>query len=122
MGRDRDGLDCYGLVHLIYAEQYGIHLPSYVGHYDGPNDPALPYVIQAGARLGWRPIPPDVPLGPGDVLLIGGAGQPRHVGIAIDRCWFLHIEATTNVVRERVCAIMWRRRIVARYRWDGPDA
>lgn len=28
-GRSRDGIDCYGLVHLVYRDLYGIELPEY---------------------------------------------------------------------------------------------
>ena len=30
-GRDYDGVDCYGLTKLIYAEEYGVELPDWLG-------------------------------------------------------------------------------------------
>lgn len=122
-GRTRDGVDCYGLLYLVYREAFGIHLPSYVGHYASLNDPVLPLLIQRGARTGWIEIPKKESTGCGDALIIRLHGQAQHVGIAIDARQFLHCDVGQNVTRESVSATMWEKRIVARFRWGGwrPD-
>ena len=43
-GRDRDGLDCWGLVYLFYKERFGIALPTGLG-FD---------YSAADARENWR--------------------------------------------------------------------
>lgn len=32
MGRSREGIDCYGLLRLVYQEELGIQLPDYAYH------------------------------------------------------------------------------------------
>jgi len=37
-GRERNGVDCWGLVRLVLAERFRLALPSYAGGYAGVED------------------------------------------------------------------------------------
>lgn len=53
-GRDRAGVDCWGLVRLILAEVAGQRLPDYSEAYTRPGDHAsVADAVDAGLREGW---------------------------------------------------------------------
>ena len=55
-GRDRDGLDCYGLVCLVYRDRLGVDLPGIRGIYSRNTAGCLKRVARAMAeeKLKWR--------------------------------------------------------------------
>lgn len=54
-GRDRDGVDCWGLVKLVYAEVAGIVLPDYSDAYTRPGDHAsVAAAVESGLKDGWQ--------------------------------------------------------------------
>lgn len=116
-GRSRAGVDCWGLVWLIYQEQFGVIIPSYEGRYADTRGAEIPGVIAAGAAAGcWRLLGDDEPSVLGDVIAFRIRGEPRHVGLALDNIQMLHVEWGTNVVRERFRSSVWNHRIVGRHR------
>ena len=131
-GRDRDGLDCWGLFRLVQAEVFGRHLPLYaevdwramsreavaalmeeerprqapwrqIGHYD-------PYARR------WRQ---DEPERPGDGLLCRMAGAAMHVAVVVCHATALHIDEGAGACLIRIDGPDWEHRRDSLWRWDG---
>ena len=106
LGRSRAGIDCYGLVRLVLAEQLGIHLPSFsadeerVGFRD--DEPFHPEgcqlragvihdqiaihgfsTVEAGERQAF------------DVAVMRAHGDPMHLGIMVRPTLLLHTFGST---------------------------
>lgn len=117
-GRDRSGVDCWGLVRLVLGEQWGIALPSYTDHYACALERKEIARLIAGEKGAWR----DVGRGaerPGDVLLIRQVGDECHVGLVVAPGLMLHVEAGIDAALERYDGLKWRPRVVGIYRWAG---
>jgi len=126
-GRTRAGCDCWGLVRLVLAEQFGIALPDYADAYIDAHDHAsVADAVQAGLREGWTEIDHarETPRC-GDLLVIKIAARPWHCGLMVTPERFLHCptqpdrrsgrEVGTSCI-ERLDALIWRRRIEVIYR------
>lgn len=113
-GRTRDGLDCWGLVRLVHAEQFSNVLPSYSDDYDGPEDQRAAELI-AAAREGWVRVEDHQP---GDVVVLRMWGEATHVGVITEPGMFLHIRIGRDSVVERLDSALWARRIEGVYRYD----
>lgn len=100
-GRTRDGLDCWGLVRLVYREQRGIALPDLGGEYLNTRDgDALAPLLQAQLPA-WRPVAP----GEFAVPLFTLPDGRLHVGVMVDAQHVLHATRDCNVVRERLSSL-----------------
>jgi cell wall-associated NlpC family hydrolase len=91
-GRDRTGLDCYGLVRLVYADELGIDLPSYAEAYAGIAERAEIAALIAADAARW----PWVPVAQGeerafDVAVFRRGRLEAHVGIVVGGRRMLHI-------------------------------
>lgn len=121
-GRDRSGVDCWGLTRLVYAERYGIYLPGHHDGYSGTEDrPGVAAVLEAELRPGgnWRAVEghPDA----GDALLFrAGAGDLWHVGVAVARGRMLHCRRGSDSCVERWDDGVWLPRFEGAYRFAGP--
>lgn len=118
MGRDRDGVDCWGLVYLVMGERYGIVVPSYHERYQNTADRAELETLIHGEMGPWREVPAGTER-EGDVALLRIMGRDSHVGLVADRGYMLHAELAPQTVCERYDTSAWRRRIVGFYRWEG---
>ena len=115
-GRDRLGLDCWGLVRLVLAEQFGIALPSYAHEYQRTTQ-----AEKIGALIGreackWRPVTAGSEEC-GDAIVLRVRGMPMHVGLVVGDQQMLHIEQGINSVIERYNGPRWADRVAGFYRY-----
>lgn len=116
-GRDRSGVDCWGLVRLVLMEQFGLDLPAYTAGYEraSPADRADIARLIEGRRSDWIAVDPAATRA-GDVLLIRLWGYPSHVAVAIAPGWMLHVEEGRAAIAEIHDGPVWRHRIAGVYR------
>jgi cell wall-associated NlpC family hydrolase len=116
LGRDWTGCDCFGLLRLVYREQFGIELPSYTEDYADTLDRQELARLIAGQIQPWRPVPFAHC---GDAVLFRIAGDECHVGLVVAPPVFLHAQEGKDTCLERWDAAGWRRRIVGIYRHEA---
>ncbi|WP_188052257.1 NlpC/P60 family protein [Aureimonas fodinaquatilis] len=114
-GRDGDGLDCWGLLRLIYREQLGITLPSFADAYMTTEDGVALADLMAGNMGPWIEVARDSER-VGDGVLMTLAGQPRHIGIVAAPGFVLHIERGMGSIIEPFTSPRISRRIVGLFR------
>jgi hypothetical protein len=90
MGRDRAGLDCFGLIRLVLHELAGVLLPSYSE--DDPDGWSIESHAVAHRHV-TDPKPLDVAILFTDVRAgLTWKSAPVHIGVFIDAKNILHIE------------------------------
>lgn len=117
-GRTRDGVDCYGLFRLVFAERFDIALPSFDGLYTTTEDgQELADII--AQRLGpWR----EVEVGTeraGDGVLMSFKGLPRHIGLVLGSGRALHIERGAGSLIESYQGPRLRPRVLGFFRHES---
>lgn len=119
-GRDRDGVDCWGIVRLILAEVAGQALPDYSGAYTRAGDHAsVADAVEAGLNDGWERV--DRPKAR-DLLILRIAGRPWHCAMMVNETMFIHAPPPGRGGRESFSCIerldnpQWSRRIEGFYR------
>lgn len=139
-GRDRAGLDCWGLVRLVAAERFGATLPAYdetvwreeKRRRDQCESNAELGAFIRGERLknwttAWEAASAAAgePLGgpegarAGDVILIRNLGAGIHMGIVVAPGHMLHIEEGIEAVCVPYDVAGTARRVIGFYRWEG---
>lgn len=117
-GRVRAGLDCWGLVRLVYSECRGIDLPSYTERYASTEERRQIGDLLTSERAGpaWREVsladPHEL-----DVLLFSAAGRPMHVGLVARPGLMLHVSAGHDSRIEPYSSGRWRPRLLSLNRY-----
>jgi cell wall-associated NlpC family hydrolase len=114
-GASRSGLNCWGLIVLVYAEQLGITLPDYAGAYASPEEQAEVAALVGTERANkvWvRKLPPR----PFDVLVFRRGRLETHVGLFVDYGLMLHVTADDCAKLERIDTGVWVHRLTGVYR------
>lgn len=92
-GRTHAGVDCWGLVLLVYREQFDWKLPDF------------DYQYPAGVLDLFRPLVPasriDIPE-IGCIALLRQPGGPQHVGVYVGESRVLHAPDPDAVVAQRI--------------------
>ena len=114
MGRDRDGLDCWGLFRLIYQEQFEVRLPSYAESYVSPEEhEEVGRLIRVETDADWISVPvPSL----GDGALFDVRGEPAHTAVVVWPGIMLHIRRGTGSCLERYDNPIWKPRLIGFYR------
>lgn len=115
-GRTREGCDCWGLLRLVWREQFGFDVPSH----DGPSwEPGTPpeEIARIIDRESRRYA--EIPRGeeqPGDGLVIRMPAGEIHVALVVAPGWMLHIEDACAATVESYQGLRWARRIARVHR------
>jgi cell wall-associated NlpC family hydrolase len=115
-GRDRKGVDCWGLVRLVMAEQFGRSLPAFTNEYDHTCNQTKIAALVAREVPRWRKVvASEEQLG--DVIVMRVRGVPMHVGLVLGDGQMLHTEKGINSTLERYTSSRWHQRLAGFYRY-----
>ena len=106
-GRERTGSDCWGLVRLIYTEQFNIELPSFSTDYEH-DDTARIAELTAQYKEAWEETTEPKY---GSVVLFRVKNQISHIGIYIGDNNFLHCCEKYGTIIESLDSVSWNKRI-----------
>lgn len=113
-GRDRAGVDCYGLLRLVYAEMAGLVLPSYSDEYVTTEDGEALQALIAGRLEPWREVASGA-VRPLDALLMRYGREESHIGVVVRRGLVLHTGLHVGASRIESYTSMKLRRRVSRF-------
>ena len=113
-GRNRRGLDCYGLIRLVLMEQYGCTLPLLNGKYDN----ALNLYDTSPLFFQQLPILTEKIAGPQEraLALLEMHQLPCHLGLFCGGESIIHSRSGVGVVAERLDSRRLPGRIAGWYR------
>ena len=113
-GRDIHGIDCWGLVRLIYKQEYNIDLPNFSTDYEADDTEQMRDLL-AQYKEGWEKI--DGPT-EGCIVLFNILGVESHMGIAVSSTHFLHARDGRDSAIESFESVGWKNRITGFYKYS----
>lgn len=115
-GRDRSGIDCWGLVRLVHAEQLGNDLPSFAESYDIATERDRLADLVAQQKEAWQPVADPLP---GDVVVLRVEGTESHLGLVVEPGRMLHAMAGSGSVIEPYASAKWVNRVSGFFRYSA---
>lgn len=119
-GRTRDGLDCWGLVRLVYKDLLDITLPILHAYEDTKDYLNISQLVEENSsQYEWTEVEKgqEQPL---DVLIFRVMGHPVHVGLVVGNGYMLHCQRGSNTVHaDYVNDRNWGKRLEGIYRHAG---
>jgi cell wall-associated NlpC family hydrolase len=116
LGRDRHGVDCYGLVRLVLWEVFKVATSDFRDYHISEREDCAAVIKQASGTPEWEKVNHPQP---GDVILLRLMGFPTHCGIYVGNGEMLHASETDGVRLERLNSPAWSRRVCGMYRHRG---
>lgn len=116
-GRDRAGVDCWGLVCLVYRECLARDLPSYDDRYAtlDPAERAHRDALIAEGRARFEAVEPGAERA-FDLALFASGGHAAHIGVVVEPGRMLHVQRGGASVVEDYRRPAWARRLVGFWR------
>ena len=114
-GRDRSGVDCYGLICLVYKELHDINLNPFTGIFIKQDPETLLKIAEVMDKDRDNWLQGDKPQ-EFDMIQLRTGRHAFHVGIMINDKQFLHIEHGIDSVIENIDNPLWANRIDWIYR------
>lgn len=115
-GRDLNGIDCWGLVRLVFAEQLNIDLPSMDESYVSVADARAIAGLIEGKLPSWGLVKRSHER-PFDVALMRVGREVCHIGLVVGAGLVLHAEQSRMSIVERMTSPRLSHRIVGFYRY-----
>ncbi len=120
MGRDRAGVDCWGLLRLVWQEVCGITVEGFEAKYRGHAERAVLDALIKGEMPLHRPLLPGTEL-PLDAVFFRQAGHVSHCGLIVGDGLMLHASAGHLTKIDDYRRGLWARRLFAIYRVKGRE-
>lgn len=117
-GIDRNGLDCWHLIALVYKEKLGIELPLFNGLIEDHSITSLRRIVKTINEWKTRWIKVDKPQ-QFDVVLLRMNNLPCHIGIVVSKNKMLHVMKDIQSVVEDYTNFQWIHKIEGFYKYYG---
>ncbi|WP_339696022.1 NlpC/P60 family protein [Celeribacter baekdonensis] len=115
LGRDRSGVDCWGLAYVIYQEELSISLPDYLS-YVSPDERGEIAAIIEGEKSSPLWLPVEGPAMAFDIALFSVGRYQSHIGIVVRHGLMIHVEGTDQSKLERYDQGRWANRLEGHWR------
>lgn len=117
-GRSPDGVDCYGLLYLVYKNMLGIEIPPLDGKHIDPADRKAIAALVNDELDPWEEIEQGLEK-PFDAVLVRIGRDVMHVGMVASPGKMLHIENGSLSQIEPYRTGKFKHRVAGFYRYRG---